>query len=142
MWTLAFGHHEDRTATHGYAATREAAMAAFAKSWRREWDMIRDRALKLMRRGGSYRPSKISRVAMAISDARSGNGRHSPRAGGGSFFKSVRADRSRRAKFHIKAIRHFKLRSPANRFEMWIVDLFSRKRSTPTPPSMPPRAVF
>jgi hypothetical protein len=34
MWTLAFGHHEDRT--HGYAETREAAMAAFAKSWRRE----------------------------------------------------------------------------------------------------------
>jgi hypothetical protein len=25
-----------RTATHGYEATREAAMAAFAKSWRRE----------------------------------------------------------------------------------------------------------
>jgi hypothetical protein len=25
---LAFGHHEDRTPTHGYAATREAAMAA------------------------------------------------------------------------------------------------------------------
>jgi hypothetical protein len=23
MWTLAFGHHEDRTPTHGYAATRE-----------------------------------------------------------------------------------------------------------------------
>jgi len=36
MWTLAFGQHEDRTPTHGYAATREAAMAAFAKSWRRE----------------------------------------------------------------------------------------------------------
>jgi hypothetical protein len=35
MWTLAFGHHEDCTPTHGYAATREAAMAAFAKSWRR-----------------------------------------------------------------------------------------------------------
>jgi hypothetical protein len=35
MWTLAFGYHEDRTTTHGYAATREAAMAAFAKSWRR-----------------------------------------------------------------------------------------------------------
>jgi len=35
MWTLAFGHHEDRTPTHGYAETREAAMAAFAKSWRR-----------------------------------------------------------------------------------------------------------
>ena len=37
MWTLAFGHHEDRTPTHGYEPTREAAMAAFAKSWRREW---------------------------------------------------------------------------------------------------------
>ena len=36
LWTLAFGHHEDRTSTHGYAATRDAAMAAFAKSWRRE----------------------------------------------------------------------------------------------------------
>jgi hypothetical protein len=36
MWTLAFGHHEDCTTTHGYAATREAAMAAFAKSWRHE----------------------------------------------------------------------------------------------------------
>ena len=34
MWTLAFGQHEDRTPTHGYEATREAAMAAFAKSWR------------------------------------------------------------------------------------------------------------
>ena len=36
MWTLAFGYHEDRTPTHGNAATREAAMTAFAKSWRRE----------------------------------------------------------------------------------------------------------
>jgi hypothetical protein len=33
MWTRAFGHHEGRTPTHGYEATREAAMAAFAKSW-------------------------------------------------------------------------------------------------------------
>jgi hypothetical protein len=36
MWTLAFGHHENRMPTHGYEPTREAAMAAFAKSWRRE----------------------------------------------------------------------------------------------------------
>jgi hypothetical protein len=36
MWTLAFGHHEDRTPTYGYEAMREGAMAAFAKSWRRE----------------------------------------------------------------------------------------------------------
>jgi hypothetical protein len=36
LWTLAFGHHEDRTPTHGYEPTREAAMAAFTKRWRRE----------------------------------------------------------------------------------------------------------
>jgi hypothetical protein len=29
MWTIGFGYHEDRTPTHGYAATRGAAMAAF-----------------------------------------------------------------------------------------------------------------
>jgi hypothetical protein len=34
LWTLAFGHNEGRTPTHGYAETREAAMTAFAKSWR------------------------------------------------------------------------------------------------------------
>jgi hypothetical protein len=31
VWT-----HEDRTPTHGYEPTREAAMLAFAKSWHRE----------------------------------------------------------------------------------------------------------
>jgi hypothetical protein len=36
LWTLAFGHHQDRTPTHGYEPTREAAMAAFGKSWRRK----------------------------------------------------------------------------------------------------------
>jgi hypothetical protein len=36
MWTLAFGHHEDRTPTHGYEPTRKAGMATFAKSRRRE----------------------------------------------------------------------------------------------------------
>jgi hypothetical protein len=35
MWTLAFGNH-DRTPIHGYEATHEAAMVAFAKSWRRK----------------------------------------------------------------------------------------------------------
>ena len=35
MWTLIFGYHKDRTPTHGYEATRDGAMAAFAKSWRR-----------------------------------------------------------------------------------------------------------
>ena len=33
MWTMLFDY---RWPTRGYAATREAAMAAFAKSWRRE----------------------------------------------------------------------------------------------------------
>ena len=32
LWTPA----EDHTPAHGYEPTREAAMAAFAKSWRRE----------------------------------------------------------------------------------------------------------
>ncbi len=36
MWTLAYGDHEDRTPTHGYEATREATMQAFARSWHRE----------------------------------------------------------------------------------------------------------
>ena len=34
MWASGHGGHIERAA-HGYAATREAAMAAFAKSWRR-----------------------------------------------------------------------------------------------------------
>jgi hypothetical protein len=36
MWTLAYGQHRDRSPTHGFEATREAAMTAFAKSWRRQ----------------------------------------------------------------------------------------------------------
>jgi len=36
LWALAFGHYDGRHPTRGYAATREDAMAAFAKSWRRE----------------------------------------------------------------------------------------------------------
>jgi hypothetical protein len=35
MWTLLFNYHEGRTPTHGYEPTREAAMAVFAKSWRK-----------------------------------------------------------------------------------------------------------
>ena len=36
VWTLTYGYHEDRTPTHGYEPTREAAMQAFARSWLRE----------------------------------------------------------------------------------------------------------
>jgi hypothetical protein len=36
-WMWASGHNGDiKRAAHGYEATREAAMAAFAKSWRKE----------------------------------------------------------------------------------------------------------
>jgi len=33
---LIFPHHVARSPIYGYAATREDAMAAFAKSWRRQ----------------------------------------------------------------------------------------------------------
>jgi hypothetical protein len=37
MWTiLVIEDCENYMLTHGYAASREAAMTAFAKSWRRE----------------------------------------------------------------------------------------------------------
>jgi len=34
LWTIL--SYEDRQPMHGYKVTREAAMTAFAKSWRRE----------------------------------------------------------------------------------------------------------
>jgi hypothetical protein len=33
---MAYGHHRDRTPSHGHESMREAAMAAFRKSWLRE----------------------------------------------------------------------------------------------------------
>jgi hypothetical protein len=41
MWTLAVGYHEDRTPTHGYEATREAAMSAFGLSPIRQTELPR-----------------------------------------------------------------------------------------------------
>jgi hypothetical protein len=35
-WTFVHSHDGHRTLTHGYAATREAAMQAFTRSWHRE----------------------------------------------------------------------------------------------------------
>jgi hypothetical protein len=35
MWASGHGGHHIERATHGYEATRGAAMAAFAKSWRK-----------------------------------------------------------------------------------------------------------
>jgi hypothetical protein len=55
MWTLAFWHYEDRTPTHGYAAAREAAMAAFAKS--RRWEAAaRGKPSRQLGNGGLPRP--------------------------------------------------------------------------------------
>ena len=36
IWTLAYGFHDYRKRTRGYAATRDAALQAIAKSWQTE----------------------------------------------------------------------------------------------------------
>ena len=33
FWGLAYGYHKDRTPTHGYEDSREAAMATFRNIW-------------------------------------------------------------------------------------------------------------
>jgi hypothetical protein len=33
FWGLVYGYHRNRNPAHGYEPTREAAMAAFRKSW-------------------------------------------------------------------------------------------------------------
>jgi hypothetical protein len=35
-WTIAPGYEEDRSPTHGYTATLEAATQEFARSWHRQ----------------------------------------------------------------------------------------------------------
>src|SRR5215831_21263331 len=67
LWTLAYGHHEDRTPIYGYEPTREAAMAAFAKTG-----------------GGSSADDKPSRRAGSASCASLGRRVHHPvgRSGG------------------------------------------------------------
>jgi hypothetical protein len=40
LWTVTFGHHEDRTPTHGYAVTREAAMTERVKASGYETDNV------------------------------------------------------------------------------------------------------
>jgi hypothetical protein len=36
FWSVGYGHHRGVETIRGYEATREEAIAAFAKSWRRE----------------------------------------------------------------------------------------------------------
>jgi len=53
MW--ASGHNGDiRRAAFGYEPTREAAMAAFAKSWRREDHMLRTATLAAKREADEF----------------------------------------------------------------------------------------
>jgi hypothetical protein len=40
MWTLAFGHHEDRSPTHSHAATREEAMTTFCQHYSTSGDFL------------------------------------------------------------------------------------------------------
>jgi hypothetical protein len=35
-WTIAIPHHGDRSPTEGHEPTREAAIQAFARSWKKE----------------------------------------------------------------------------------------------------------
>jgi hypothetical protein len=47
---LVYGHYKDRIPTHGYAATREARMLAFARSWgRRPPEFFRHRRPGMVR---------------------------------------------------------------------------------------------
>ena len=55
FWTLAYAHLEDRTPTHGYEATCEAAMAAFAKSWRRKVTKKRRTGTRRLEDAADYR---------------------------------------------------------------------------------------
>ena len=36
VWIISYHYHEDRTPTHGYELSRDAAMKAFFRSWHRE----------------------------------------------------------------------------------------------------------
>jgi hypothetical protein len=59
MWTLAFGHHEDRTPTHSYAATRGARQGARVRSGQplaREWVKCKCRAGGRTRNNTGHHP--------------------------------------------------------------------------------------
>ena len=58
-WMWASGHSAGtvKRAAHGYEPTREAAMAAFAKSWRRQWVRVEDPSDGVFRNRGSQASS-------------------------------------------------------------------------------------
>jgi hypothetical protein len=57
MWTLAYGYNESRSPTRGHEADREAAMKAFAKSWRQK--MVRPKKFELLTPRFVERPGPI-----------------------------------------------------------------------------------
>ena len=57
--------HEDCTPTHGYAAPREAAMAAFAKSWR--WENQRRGASRAGNSATVASPGPAPKTIIALS---------------------------------------------------------------------------
>src|SRR5262245_45110864 len=84
LWTLAYGHHEDRTPIYGYEATREAAIAAFAKSWRRV-EKLMEAARKHGRYGHSHHdpaglPPRASSFRALRSAMAPGRDQHRPAA--------------------------------------------------------------
>ena len=53
MWAFICPHNEGRSPTHGYEATREAAMAVFAKSWQRGGSTQKEFSFPFMHHEGS-----------------------------------------------------------------------------------------
>jgi hypothetical protein len=63
-WTLAYGFHENRSPTHGYEPTREAAMAAFAASGRHFEN--RQTAIAFSKRPAASNPPNVKPNRRAI----------------------------------------------------------------------------
>ena len=61
LWTLAYGHHEDRTPTHGYEPTREARWRSHQRRARR--CRLQRRRLGTMRTGANYSLWMVGRQA-------------------------------------------------------------------------------
>ena len=68
-WTLSYGHHKGgRTPTHCYGATCEAAVQAFAKSWRRE-SQSEERSLGIAPRASPRAASPAARSPTRFANA-------------------------------------------------------------------------
>jgi hypothetical protein len=66
MWTLIFPHHQGRSPTHGYAESRGAAMAAFAKSCCKTLAKKSASATAVPKNAGGWQPRPGPKPARAI----------------------------------------------------------------------------